>query len=96
MIRTLFVRGLVVVVSTVFVIGCGAGSRPEGDLPPAKVGTPEDMDKLQKDLLQQKTQGGGSTYKAPPGVNSWTRLLSKSETSTFPLGAIATSFGDPN
>jgi hypothetical protein len=67
MIRSLFVRGFVVVVSTIFVIGCGAGTPTEGNLPPTKVGTPEDMDKLQKELLQKKV-ADPAVYKAPPGV----------------------------
>jgi len=66
--RTILVRGLVVLFSTIVVIvGCSE-TPTEGDLPAAKgVATPEDSEALQKKLLQQKVSGGAQ-YKAPPGV----------------------------
>ncbi len=67
--RSLWLRGLVMVASTfLFVMGCGSEDPTTGDLPATKVATPEDMDKLQKELLQKKV-AGGATYKAPPNVN---------------------------
>jgi len=66
--RSLLVRSLVLLASTVgLLVGCSGATPTEGDLPPTKVATPEDMDKLQKELLQKKV--GSGQYKPPPGVN---------------------------
>jgi len=66
--RTILVRSLVVLASTiVVVVGCSE-TPTEGDLPPAKgVATPADTEALQKKLLAEKVSGGAQ-YKAPPGV----------------------------
>jgi len=66
--RSLLPRGLALLTSTVgLIVGCSAGSAPEGDLPPTRVGTPEEMQNLQKELLQKKVSSGAQ-YKAPPAV----------------------------
>ena len=42
--RSLLPRGLVVLASTFgLIVGCSAGSPPEGNLPPTKVATPEEF-----------------------------------------------------
>jgi len=71
--RSVLVRGLAVLVSTiVVVVGCSE-TPTEGDLPPVKgVATPEDSAALQKKLLAEKVSGAAK-YKAPPGVNIPTR-----------------------
>ncbi len=65
--RSFLFRGLILVTSTLGVIvGCGESTPTEGNLPKTKVATPEDMENLQKELLQKKVAEG--VYKAPPGV----------------------------
>jgi hypothetical protein len=49
------------------VLGC-TGTPTEGDLPPTKPATPEDMQKLTKKIEAEKIAPGAG-YKAPPGVN---------------------------
>ena len=67
--RSFFLRSLVLLASsTALIVGCSAGTPTEGDLPKTKIATPEDMENLQKKLLQEKV-AKGTTYKAPPGVN---------------------------
>jgi len=67
--RSVFFRGFVLLASsTGVIVGCSDSAPTEGNLPPTKVATPEDMEKLQQDLLQKKV-ADPSVYKAPPGVN---------------------------
>lgn len=49
------------------IAGCSGGPI-EGNLPKSQPGTPEDMEKIQQDLLQKKV-ASGTAPKKPPGVN---------------------------
>jgi len=65
--RSLFLRGLAMMACTVlFVVGCSE-TPTEGNLPVTKAGTPEDMERIQKELIQAKIPKEAA-YKAPPGV----------------------------
>lgn len=65
----LLLRGVVLLASTVgLVVGCSGSTQTEGGLPPTKVASPEDMENLQKELLQKKVASGVAP-KRPPGVN---------------------------
>lgn len=66
--RSLLLRGLVLLTSTTgLIVGCSSSTPTEGNLPATKVASPEDMEKLQQDLLQKKVQSG-TAPKRPPGV----------------------------
>jgi len=66
--RSIVFRSLAVLASMMGVI-LGCSSTPtEGDLPPTKQATPEDLQKLQKKLESEKVGSGGG-YKPPPAVS---------------------------
>ena len=70
--RSIVFRGVALLASTVGVIvGC-SGTPTEGDLPPTKAATPEDMEKLRKKIEAEKI-APGSTYTPPPNVKMPTR-----------------------
>jgi hypothetical protein len=67
--RSIVFRSVAMLASTVGVIvGC-TGTPTEGELPPTKQSTPEDMEKLRKKIEAEKIAPGASGYKPPPGIN---------------------------
>jgi hypothetical protein len=66
--RSIVFRSLTVLASMIGVI-VGCSSTPtEGDLPPTKPASPEDLQNLQKKLETEKVAPGAG-YKPPPAVN---------------------------
>ncbi len=66
--RSVLIRGMVLLTSSAcLLIGCGESTPTEGELPKTKVASPEDLENLQKKLLQEKV-ATGAQYKAPPGI----------------------------
>lgn len=66
--RSYLYRGLVLLFSTIgLIVGCSE-TPTEGDLPPTKVATPEELEALQKKLEQEKV-APGAKYVPPPNVN---------------------------
>lgn len=66
--RSPVIRGLIVLAGALgLIVGCSE-TPTEGDLPATRIATPEEMEKLQEKLLQEKV-APNAKYTPPPGVN---------------------------